>query len=166
MTYLKSLSDAEDDRDTTFNGSLGLAGNELCGWLAFALWEGVGSAGSEGNCGDTNLISLLEDDTTLAVTDDSPVDLSILELLNTDLSGEGTVGLVVDVLGSNTDLRVGELAGQGEVEGGGRDDDLSGLIELGGIEVVHDVGDALGNTVPARSQLHGLCRYISARMEG
>lgn len=87
------------------------------------------------------------------MTDDSPVDLSILELLNADLSGESTVGLVVDVLGSNADLRVGELAGQGEVEGGGRDDDLSGVVELGGIEVVHDVGDALGNTVPARGSI-------------
>jgi hypothetical protein len=82
------------------------------------------------------------------VADDSPVDLGVAELLNTDLSGESTVGLVVDVLGSNADLGVGELAGQGEVEGWGGDDNLSGIIELGGIEVVHDVGDALGNTVP------------------
>lgn len=114
---------------------------------------GVRSASSRRGCGGTNLIGLLEDDTTLAVADDSPVDLSILQLLNADLSGEGTVGLVVDVLGGNADLGVGELAGQGEVEGGGRDDDLSGVIELGGIEVVHDVSDALGNTVPARRSI-------------
>lgn len=29
MTYLKGLSNAEDDRNTTLNGGLGLAGNEL-----------------------------------------------------------------------------------------------------------------------------------------
>lgn len=29
MTYLKGLSDAEDDRNTTLNGGLGLAGDEL-----------------------------------------------------------------------------------------------------------------------------------------
>lgn len=29
MTYLKGLSDAEDDRNTTLDSGLGLAGNEL-----------------------------------------------------------------------------------------------------------------------------------------
>lgn len=29
MTYLKGLTNAEDDRDTAVNGSLGLAGDEL-----------------------------------------------------------------------------------------------------------------------------------------
>jgi hypothetical protein len=29
MTYLKGLSNAEDDGNTALNGSLGLAGNEL-----------------------------------------------------------------------------------------------------------------------------------------
>lgn len=82
------------------------------------------------------------------MSDDSPVNLGIAELLNTDLSGESTVGLVVDVLGGNTDLGVGKLAGQSEVDGGGRDDDLGAVVELCGIEVLHDVGDALSNTVP------------------
>lgn len=63
------------------------------------------------DCGDTNLVGLLEDDTALTVANDSPVDIGITELLNADLSGESTVGLVVDVLGSNADLGVGELAG-------------------------------------------------------
>lgn len=148
MTYLKGLSNAKDDRNTTLNGGLGLAGNELlCGGQLLLLWV-LGSAVGFGDSGDTNLISLLEDNTALAVADNSPVNLGITELLNADLSGESTIGLVVDVLGSNTDLGVGELAGQSEVEGGGRDDDLSGIIELGIIEVFHDVSDALGNTVP------------------
>jgi hypothetical protein len=29
MTYLKSLTNAEDNRETTVDGGLGLAGNEL-----------------------------------------------------------------------------------------------------------------------------------------
>jgi hypothetical protein len=98
--------------------------------------------------GYTYLISLLQNHTALAVADDSPVNLVITELLNADLSSESTVGLVVDVLGSNTDLGVGELAGQSEVDGGGRDDDLGAVVELSGIEVLHDFGDALSNTVP------------------
>lgn len=31
MTYLESLSDAENDRNTSLDGGLGLAGNELEG---------------------------------------------------------------------------------------------------------------------------------------
>lgn len=82
------------------------------------------------------------------MTDDGPVDLGVAQLLDGDLTGEGTVGLVEDVLGGDTDLGVGQLAGQGEVEGGGRDDDLGGLVQLGGVEVVDDGGDALGSAVP------------------
>lgn len=99
--------------------------------------------------GATYLIGLLQDHTALTVADDSPVNLSIAELLNADLSGESTVGLVKDVLGSNANLGVGELAGQSEVDSGGRDDDLGVGVELGGVEVLHDVGDALSNTVPS-----------------
>ena len=47
-----------------------------------------------GNCEDAYLVGLLKDDTALAVADDSPVDLGIAELLNADLTGESTVGLV------------------------------------------------------------------------
>lgn len=82
------------------------------------------------------------------MANDNPVNLGVLQLLDADLAGESTVGLVKDVLGSNADLRVGEAAGEGEVEGGGRDDDLGGIVELGRVEVLHDVGDALSNTVP------------------
>lgn len=109
-----------------------------------------------GDCGYTYLVRLLQDHSALGVADDSPVNLVIAELLNADLASESTVGLVVDVLGSNTDLRVGKLAGQSEVDGGGRDDDLGGVVELGGIEVVHDVSDALSNTIPFEGQLRGL----------
>ena len=144
--YLKRLTDAEDDLETTVDGSLDLAGNELivffnqrsclsCRWK----WKSPRR---------TYLVRLLQDDTTLAVTDDGPVDLGVAQLLDGDLTGEGTVGLVEDVLGGDTDLGVGQLAGQGEVEGGGRDDDLGGLVQLGGVEVVDDGGDALGSAVP------------------
>lgn len=82
------------------------------------------------------------------MADDSPVDLGVTEMLNTDLTGKSTVGLVIDVLGGNANLGVGQVAGEGEVDGGGRDDDFGVGVELGGVEVFHDVGDALLNTVP------------------
>ena len=82
------------------------------------------------------------------MADDNPVDAGILQLLDTDLTGESTVGLVEDVLGSNTDLGVGQAAGEGEVQSGRRDDNLGGGIELSVVEVLDDVGDALDNTVP------------------
>lgn len=82
------------------------------------------------------------------MADDNPVDLGVAEMLNADLTGESTIGLVVDVLGGNANLGVGQAAGEGEVDGGGRDDDLGVGVELGVVEVVHDVGDALLNTVP------------------
>lgn len=94
------------------------------------------------------LVRLLQDHSPLAVADDNPVDLGIAKLLDADLTGESTIGLVVDVLGGDTDLGVGQAAGQGKVQRGGRDDDLGRGIELRGIEVLHDGGDAFRNTVP------------------
>lgn len=82
------------------------------------------------------------------MSDNSPVNLSILELLNADFAGESTVGLVEDVLGGNANLGVGSLAGKEEVEGRGGDDDLDGRVELGLIEVLNDGGDGVSDTVP------------------
>lgn len=121
LTLLQGLTNAKDDVQATINGSLGLASNEL--------------------------VSLLKDDTTLAVSDNDPVNLSILELLNANFTGESTVGLVEDILGSNANLGVGSLAGEEEVESGGGDDDLDGGVELGLVEVLNDGGDGVSDTV-------------------
>ena len=98
------------------------------------------------------------------MTNHSPVDLSVLELLDADLTGESTVGLVEDVLGSNADLGVGQVAGEGEVQGGRRDDNLGVAVELGGVEVVHDAGDAFSNTVPAQNM--SMARFDAVRTLG
>lgn len=84
---------------------------------------------------------------------ESPVDLEVLELLDADLTGESTVGPVEDVLGSDADVVVGDLAGERQVRSGRGDDDLGVGVELGRVEVVDDGGDAVGNTVPI------LCQY-------
>ena len=120
---------------------VGRVGREAMGVLWFVAW-------SMEHTGCTYLVGLLQDDTALAVANDNPVNLGVLQLLDADLAGESTVGLVEDVLGSDADLGVGQAAGEGEVEGRGRDDDLGVGVELGGVEVIHDVGDALSNTVP------------------
>lgn len=82
------------------------------------------------------------------MSNDSPVDLKVPELLNADFTSESTVGLVEDVLSSNTNLLVGDLAGELQVESGRGDDDLGVGVELGRVEVFDDGGDAVGNTVP------------------
>lgn len=82
------------------------------------------------------------------MSDNNPVNLSILELLNADFTSESTVGLVEDVLGGNANLGVGSLAGKEEVEGRGGDDDFDGGVELGLIEVLDDGGDGVSDTVP------------------
>lgn len=125
-TYLESLANAEDNAEAAVDGRLDLTGDEL--------------------------VALLQDDAALAVADEGPVDVGVLELLDADLAGERAIGLVEDVLGGNADLVVGELAGEREVEGGRGDDDLGGGVELGGIEVVDDALDALGRAVPGAQQ--------------
>lgn len=94
------------------------------------------------------LVRLLENGPALAVTQDRPVDLEILQLLNTDFTGERAIGLVEHVLSRDTQLLVGKLTGEGQVQRGGRDDDLRVGVQVGSVEVVHDGGDTVRNTVP------------------
>ena len=112
----------------------------------------------------TYLVGLLQDDTALAVANDGPVDLSIAELLDTDFTGESTIGLVEDVLGGHADLVASSLAGREQVEGGGRDDDLGGGVQAGSIEVVDDGGNAVRSTVPVveRQRSHLLAGQLVA----
>ena len=109
------------------------------------------------DCGATYIVGLFQNHTALAVANDNPVDLGILELLDTDLTSEGTIGLVENVLGSDADLGVGKATGEGEVQGGRGDDDLGVGVEISGVEVLHDVGDGLSNTVPG---LFGQLRFL------
>lgn len=122
LALLEGLTAAEDDADAAVNGGLGLVGD-----------EGVG---------------LLEDDAALAVAEEGPGDVGVLELGDGDLTGEGTVGLVEDVLGGNLNTLAGVLAGEEEVEGGRGDDDLGVGVDLGVVELVDNVGDRLNGAVP------------------
>lgn len=133
-TYLESLANTENNTQATINSRLDLTSNEL--------------------------IALLQNHPPLTVTNESPVDLGILELVDADLTGERAIGLVEDILGRDADVLVGELAGEREVEGGRGDDDLGGGIELGGVEVANDGLDALDGAVPVVLLLEGKYRGV------
>jgi hypothetical protein len=100
LALLEALAAAPDDADAVLGGVLGLEGDGLVG--------------------------LVEDGATLRVAEDSPVDGEVLQLLNRDLTGESTVGLVVDVLGGDLDVVLDVVADEREVESRRGDDDLCG----------------------------------------
>ena len=64
------------------------------------------------------------------MTEDGPCDAAVLELLGRDLTGESTVGLVVDVLGGDLKTLAEVLAGKEEVESRGSNDDLCKVVSL------------------------------------
>lgn len=77
LTLLQALTAAQNHTETAVHRRLCLAGNEV--------------------------VVLLEDLTTLRVAKDSPGDTAVLELFSRDLAGEGSVGLVEDVLRRDLD---------------------------------------------------------------
>lgn len=65
------------------------------------------------------------------MTQDGPGDVAVLQLTDRDLSGEGTVGLVKDVLSSHLNVRRQMLPSEEEVECWRSDDNFGVGIELG-----------------------------------
>lgn len=98
LAGLEGLAAAPDDLETVLSGVLGLGGD--------------------------GLVRLAENLTTLRVAEDDPVDVAVLELGDGYLAGEGTVGLVEDVLGGDLDVLAEGLADEREVDGGRRDNNL------------------------------------------
>lgn len=118
-------------------GDLGLEGLELLaddldGLAGLALLEGLAAAPDDadtvldgvGGLGGDNLVALAEDGAALRVAEDGPVDLAVEELGDGQLTSEGAVGLVKDVLGGDANLGAEALADEGQVDGAGGDDDL------------------------------------------
>src|SRR5271169_4282731 len=75
LPLLQTLATAQNHPDTAVNGRLGLAGHEL--------------------------VFLFENGAALRVPDQGPTNVGVFELRDGDLAGEGTVGLVKDVLCSD-----------------------------------------------------------------
>jgi hypothetical protein len=98
LPLLEALAAAQNNADATVEGSLGLAGN-----------EGV---------------VLLQDGAALGVTNKGPCNTAVLQLLGGDLTGESTVGLVVDILGGDLNTLAEVLAGKEKVESRGGNNDL------------------------------------------
>lgn len=116
-----------------------LRGNDLDGLVGLALLErlttaqnntestvkrGLGLGGNEG-------VVFLENYAALGVTEEGPGDVAVLELVDGDLTGEGTVGLVEDVLSGDLEAWVKVLAGEEKVEGWRGDNNLCGGISGG-----------------------------------
>lgn len=108
LTLLERLATAPDDADAVVGGVLGLGGNDLVG--------------------------LVEDCSALAVAQDGPGGTGVLELLDGDLTGVGTVGLVVDVLGGDRNLLGQGLADCLQVKGWWGDDGLSVRVQSGVVQ--------------------------------
>jgi hypothetical protein len=111
---------------------LDLSRDELNGLASLTGLEGLAAApddleavlGSVLGLGGDDLVRLADDGSALRVTENSPVDLAVLELGDGDLASESTVGLVVDVLSGNLDVLAESLADEGEVESRRGDNDL------------------------------------------
>jgi hypothetical protein len=58
------------------------------------------------------------------VSEECPGNVAVLELIDGDLTGEGTIGLVEDVLCCDLEAGLEVLAGEEEVEGRWCDNDL------------------------------------------
>lgn len=108
-----------------------LVGNDLEGLAGLALLQGLAAAPDDADAvldgvlglGGDGLVRLLEDGAALRVAQDGPVDVGVLELLDGDLTGEGTVGLVVDVLGSDLDGLLLQVLTDGQEVESGRSND-------------------------------------------
>lgn len=98
LSLLKRFTTAEDNTDSAVQSSLG-----------FRCYKGI---------------IFLQNHTALRVAKESPGDVAVLELVDRDLAGEGSVRLVEDILGRNLDARLEVLTGEEEVESWGRNDDL------------------------------------------
>jgi hypothetical protein len=98
LSLLERLANAQNNTQTVVEGSLGL--------------------------GSDKVVRLVEHDTALRVAGQGPGDVGLLELRGRDLTCEGSVGLVKDVLGGNLEAGAEVLAGEEEVEGGRGNDDL------------------------------------------
>lgn len=62
--------------------------------------------------GSHKCVVFLQNNSSLRVSQDSPGDTAVLELVDTNLASEGTVGLIKDVLRGNFETFAEMLAGE------------------------------------------------------
>ena len=118
-----------------------LSGDDLKGLVGLALLERLAAAPDDAHTvvggvlglGGHDLISLAQDGAALAVAQDGPLDVGVLELVGAGLAGEGAVGLVEDILGRNGDLLLQGLAGSKQVDGRGGNNGLCVEVKVTGV---------------------------------
>lgn len=102
----------------------GLAGLALLERLAAAPDDAQPAVGGDLGLGRDHLVRLAQDRATLAVAQDRPGHVAVLELLHRDLARVGAVGLVVDVLCCHLDVLVQRVTNVVQVQCWWRNDDL------------------------------------------
>jgi len=135
FTLGEGLTNAEDGVEAVFLGELALSGDDLVGLTV----EGA----------------------TLGVTDESPLDFKIFDLLSADFSSEGSVFVGGNVLGGDLDLAVKHGLGGGNVNGDGSDNDLDTgfivlhLVESFGAKVADEVNGTIALPVSTDNVFSG-----------
>jgi hypothetical protein len=94
----QSLSTAENDANSSIESSLCLGSDEL--------------------------VVFLKNDATFGVAEKSPGNVAVLKLIDRNLTSEGTVGLVEDILGCDLQTWLEVLTGEEKVKCGRSNDDL------------------------------------------
>ena len=82
------------------------------------------------------------------MTEQCPRDVAVLQLCYRDLTSEGTVGFVEDILGCNLDVGRKVLTSEEKVQTGRCDDNFGIRVELGCGQVVDDLFDGLDRPIP------------------
>lgn len=112
--------------------SLELGADDLDGLAGLALLEGLAAAPDDAGAvlsgvlrlGSDGSVGLVQNGAALRVAKDGPGNLVVLELLDGDLTGEGAVGLVVDVLGGDLETLAKILTDEEKVQGRRSNDNL------------------------------------------
>merc|ERR1712177_123287 len=130
------------------DGPDGLVGHHDLAPVLDVLGDGAELGGDHlnGLAGD-EVVGFLQDHSPLAVAQERPGDVAVLELLDRDLAREGAVGLVEDVLGGDLEARAEVLAGEEEVERGRGHNDFGVLVQLGLVQVLDNALDRVDGAV-------------------
>lgn len=144
-----------------------LLGDDVDGLAGLALLEGLAAAPDDAHAVVGGVLGLGGDDgvrvaevgAALGVAQDGPGDVAVLELGDRDFAGEGTVGLVEDVLRGDLDAGAEVLPDQEEVECWGGDDYFGVGVQLGLVQVLNDGLDGLNVTIPRGQWVVSLVRH-------
>ena len=92
-----------------------------------------------------------------------PPNLTITQLLHTNLSRKGPIGLVKHILTAHFDFGLEVFANEEQEQTGRGDDDFGLGVKRSGVEMMHYICDGLDRAIPGQlSQLDDPARNLSA----